>query len=405
MNTSTDRPAVGLRPEIELLLLCIQPARSEAAAERIRILSRQPLDWDLLFRQACRNSVAPLLYWHTRSMDPGWAPAEILSKLEQRFQSVFRRNFFLTGELVKIARCFEARCIPLLAYKGPILATHYENIGLREFHDLDLLVREEDVAQVHDMLVERGFRPRSEEGWPGRAHSLRFARAFDFEMTYENESAGVLIDLHWALMPGFFALPAEASRIWSRAVVVKMAGDSIQTLGPEDLMVLLCMHGTKHIWESLGWICDVASVLRAHPNFDWDVLLGRALQWRTLRALRLGLFLATDLLRADVPEVIRNGIAADGKVMALTAEVRKRLFEGAPVPAGALARSRFLMQSRDTLRDSIHCGLQRVFHPTKAEGWAVDLPRPLFPLYYLLRPLRLARKHATELPGAGPCKP
>ena len=157
----------------------------------------------------------------------------------------------------------------MLAYKGPLLAAYYENIGLREFHDLDLLVREEDVPRVHRQLGERGFQPRSQENWPLRAHSLRFARAFDFEMTYENES-GVTIDLHWALMPGFFALPAGANQIWRRAITANVGGASIQTLGPEDLVLLLCIHGTKHVWESLGWLCDVGWVLRAHPRLRSD---------------------------------------------------------------------------------------------------------------------------------------
>ncbi len=385
----------GLPTQTQLLLLCLQE-QSDATAERIRILTQDAVHWDSVFQQACRHSVAPLFYWRTRKAKLPAIPPEIAFRLEQRFQSVFHRNFFLTGELVKISRCFQQHGIPMLAYKGPLLAAHYENIGLREFHDLDLLIREEDVPRVHQLLGERRFLPRSRENGPGKAHSIRFARAFDFEMTYENLNSGTLVDLHWALMPDFFALPAEARQVWERTLLVDVGGSAIQTLGAEDLLLLLCLHGTKHVWGSLGWVCDVAQVLRAHPNLDWGVLLRRAMRFRTTRALHLGLFLAIELLNAQVPEFIRQGIASDAKVHWLARSVRIQLFEDPSWHLNTRAQSLFLMRSRDTLRDSLRCGMERVFQPTKAEGWVVDLPRALFALYYLLRPMRLLGKYVAS---------
>jgi hypothetical protein len=393
----------NVSPEMKLLLLSIQAEADDASAERIRNLARQPVDWEQLVETAVLHNVAPLLYWHAHTMQPSWVPEETLSKLEQRFHSNFQHNLFMTGELVKIVRRFEQHGIPVLAFKGPLLATCYENIGLREFRDLDLLVREEDVHRADKMLGEAGFRPDALDGQPAQPGSLPFARAFDFEISYANESTGVLIDLHWALMPGCFALPAEANGIWNRSVLVNFSGTRIRTFDPEDLLLFLCLHGTKHKWLSLGWICDIAHVLKAYLDFDWDELYRRAAQLKITRALSLGLFLALELLNAQIPGKVKADIGANRKVMRLVQSVYEQLFENRSLHTGAVANSLFLMRSRDTLGDSIRCGLECLFQPTKAEWQSVVLPRSLFSLYYLLRPMRLIRKHAgkKDLIGSG----
>src|SRR3712207_8653927 len=40
-------------------------------------------------------------------------------------------------------------------------------------------------------------------------------------------------------------------------------------------LLILCVHGTKHIWGRLSWICDVAELLRTQPDMDWEYVLDR----------------------------------------------------------------------------------------------------------------------------------
>jgi hypothetical protein len=66
--------------------------------------------------------------------------------------------------------------------------------------------------------------------------------------------------------------------------------------------VILCVHGTKHVWERLGWICDVAELIRAHPAMDWQRVMALAKSSKSLRMVQLGLFLAHTVLQAELPE-------------------------------------------------------------------------------------------------------
>lgn len=68
-----------------------------------------------------------------------------------------------------------------------------------------------------------------------------------------------------------------------------------------------------------------------------------------------------------------------------------RLFRG---PGQAAV---FFVSSREDIRDAVRCCVQRAMQPTLAEWAAIPLPGSLFSLYYLLRPIRLVRKHSWDM--------
>jgi hypothetical protein len=50
----------------------------------------------------------------------------------------------------------------------------------------------------------------------------------------------------------------------------------VMALVGEDLLLILCAHGAKHLWMALGWICDVAELLRVHRDMNWPDILEEA---------------------------------------------------------------------------------------------------------------------------------
>ena len=55
-----------------------------------------------------------------------------------------------------------------------------------------------------------------------------------------------------------------------------MAGREVRTFSLEDTPLLLCVHGSKHIWERLGWIADIAALTKTSRPVDWTLVLERA---------------------------------------------------------------------------------------------------------------------------------
>src|SRR6185503_8502263 len=105
-------------------------------------------------------------------------------------------NLLLTGELIKLLDSLDARGIPVIPLKGPTLAVRaYGDIGLRQFSDLDVLVRQSDVSRIQALLIENGFTPHQRLTSAQDAALQRFDCSCNFISKH-----GVALDVHWGLV-------------------------------------------------------------------------------------------------------------------------------------------------------------------------------------------------------------
>jgi hypothetical protein len=90
-------------------------------------------------------------------------------------------------------------------------------------------------------------------------------------------------------------------------------------------------------------------------------------------------------------------IEADPKVKALARQVQEQLFWEAERPHTVREEILFHLRSKERLQDKIRYCI-RLPMTTNIRDWAaLPLPRYLFPLYYLIRPVRLVGKHGRKL--------
>jgi hypothetical protein len=175
-----------------------------------------------------------------------------------------------------------------------------------------------------------------------------------------------------------------------------MDGLRVRMFAPEDLLVVLCFHGARHMWERLAWLCDVHRLLQTE-EIHWDRAFARAQRFGARRALGLGPWLCHRTLDAPLPADVLNRVRTDRTVMPLADEVHERLFRDFLGPSFSLGRQfhRFQLRCMDRRHDQARYLLRSVVVPQPEDWNAVPLPEPLFPLYYLIRPIRLAFRYAT----------
>ena len=109
-----------------------------------------------------------------------------------------------------------------------------------------------------------------------------------------------------------------------------------------------------------------------------------------------GLRLASDVLQAAAPKDLLESNPADPMVKPLAAQVRVRLFQDSNAPSQKLAFLRRQLQMRERLRDKARFCVRRAITPNTDDWTRFWLPPPLMPLYYVLRPIRLAGKYALS---------
>ena len=392
------------RPEVQLLLCCGRVRMGADNEARVQMLTQESIDWDYLIRMALRHGMMPLLYWHLSAICPEAVPAPVLDDLKSRFQQNARRNLILAGELRKVLEMLADHQISAIPYKGPMLATFvYGNLALRQFTDLDILVHKSDVLRAKDLLISRGYQPTLQLT---RTQETAYLESnHEYVLWHERD---VLLEVHWAFGPRFFSFAFDPEGVWARAERTSLAGAMVLTLSPEDLLVILCMHHSKDGWDRLEWICGVAELIRRHDRMDWRWVIGQADMLGMRRMLFLGLYLASDVLGAALPEHVLHTVQADRSVRGLARQVRRRLFVERREEQGVFqlsaAQIAFHLGVRERARDKLRYSLRLLLSPGVGDQTFLALPPAVSFLYYPLRPLRLAGKwlvgrmtrHATD---------
>lgn len=365
-------------------------------AARAKALCAGALDWDDVIATARRHGLNPLLYRHLSAIDPEHVPAARLSQLRAQFETNAVRNRLLGAELGKILALFEGHRILAIPYKGPVLAASvYGDLALRRFADLDILVRKEDVLRCTDVLRELGYRPRLALT---RAEEAAYLAA-QCERNFDRNRGRLSVEVHWDIVPRDFAFRIDMERVWNTARPMSVNGMTVLAPLPEDLLLILAVHGSKHLWERLGWLCDIAELVRAHPDLDWASLFVRAGEQGGKRMLLLALVLAGDLLGAPLPARALNEARSDPTVATLGRRISDWLAQGATPAPRSMRALRCHLEMRERLGDRVAHVLRLALTPT-FEDWAwLRLPGGLLGLHYLLRPIRLAAKHGAMLLG------
>jgi hypothetical protein len=390
----TSASAVKIRAEKGLLLCCTRTRVDPARAERIRVLASGELDWPYLYAAAVEHGVAALLYWHLRATCPEAVPTPWMEQLEAAFRQNVRRNLRLSAELFGILESFRAGGVAAIPYKGPVLAEQaYGNLAFRQFADLDIVVRQRDVATAHALLTALGYRADVDVQTVAQAAEGKIPGQYQFT----REVRQSIVELHTEGTLRYFPTPLDLDGLSRRLEPVQLAGREILTFSIEDALPILCVHGSKHFWERLSWIADIAELAQAPQGVDWEVAVRRARELGAERMLFLGLHLANGLLDAPLPEEIRERVRGDPGIGRLAEQVRGQFVSKTRELPGAVQRAMFRVRMRGNVLDGLRYLVRLATAPTEEDWSGVRLGGRFWLLSAVLRPFRLLRKYGLGL--------
>jgi Uncharacterised nucleotidyltransferase len=373
--------------ELDLILACCG-VDADGHLSRVQQILQQGLDWERLFQLADRHGLTPLIFRRlSAEIDPRQSGG--LEALRQQDKANAHRTLWLTLELLNIHRHLQARGLEILPYKGPVLAESlYGNVALRQFTDLDLLVRAEDLPRIKDALGDLGY----ETG-------LRLAQAAErdylksgYEYTFDGARGRNLLEIKWQVLPRFYSIGFDVSKFFERAAAVTIEGQKLNTLCDQDLMLVLCVHAAKHAWRQISWLCDIVQLARSR-SLDWKALRVEAKRLGIERIVAVTFLLARELLGTELPE----GMEPDARTEALARRIVSLITAEEEFDPESLAYFRLIMELRERRRDRVAFWWRLLVTPGAGEWSAVRLPGPLFPLYRVVRVCRLAGRLAASL--------
>jgi hypothetical protein len=262
---------------------------------------------------------------------------------------------------------------------------YYGSVTLRNFNDLDFLVRREDVVAMVELLETEGYRNSEELTRQEFDHYVAEFKEFLFTR------GEISLEPHWSLAGRRYPFDTDYEGFWRRSRRIDFRGTELRVMCGEDSLLVLCLVGAKGRWQRLQMITDVAACLRTFADLDWARVEAMAHETGTLRILQLGLLLAADLAGARLPEKLHRAVHASSPVRRLARDVVKSLaVKPKPprfLPNSPAIFSPLLFRQRERYRDRLHYLWCSTTTPEPFHMRRLPLPKVGFPLYRILVPL------------------
>ncbi len=341
------------------------PAPTGPGAERLSLA-----DGEKMIAIAKGHGVLPLLLRGVDRIGDGSFPPRWIEQLRSVCRVRTLECLRLTGALLEILDLLGAGGIVAIPFKGPSLAAlAYANPAMRQYGDLDILLRREDFGRAVMLMQAAGYSveqdryivsegsARAEVPAPQPRSKFRL----DYDCRLRCPARGIPVELHWRMIPWYFGPPLGVGAGGRPPRSVDLGGRSVQTLPVEDLLIYVCMHGMKHCWDKFLLVYDVAALVDScGDEIDWVHLGERAAGLGVGRMVGVGLRLAEDLLGVAHPSSEHTALANNPDVARIASDLRPRLLsslgwesprDSLPLVGHTASGIVFHLRAKERLRD------------------------------------------------------
>ncbi len=297
-STSSARQAAR-----DILLLCTAGSISPGRKRLVSQTATNDVDWNYLLKLAELHGITPLIARNLNENEDleKVVPDSFRRSIKQVYSRTLFTNVILSRELTSILTVFRQHGIDAIVLKGVTLAEQlYGNLGLRAVSDMDILVRPEDISRAGHLLEEMGYQQLIDsQSWDHPFHEAPYCRQAQFPL---------VVELHRNLDDENL-ISFSQKNIWQRAQSLEMQDGEITVLSPEDNILFLSDHLTKHSTHLLMLLNDIAELLKKYrEKLDWDYIV------KTCRELGLEVVVynslkwAYKLIGAPVPQLILDDL-------------------------------------------------------------------------------------------------
>jgi Uncharacterised nucleotidyltransferase len=368
----------------------VECAHPQPNSRQLNRLFGQSLNCSELCLLAEEQGLLPLLSLRLASTDETLIPFGARQKVKDLHRAHVIFSLRLTGELFRLLEHLGAAKIETVVIKGPVLSMRcYGDPGVRQYSDLDLIVRTKDIQHATELMLEFGYEPRI----PLQAIA---SGRIPGEYVFRRPDTNSIVELHTEHTFRYHPRRLPLEKVLARKTWVSIDHRQVPTLSIEDELVLICIHAAKHLWERLAWVVDIAALLANNPALNWKNVRSAAGEVGAERMLRVGVQLTAELLRAPLSAEMIAYVKSDPAAIKLAGQIADRLAQGGSLEPGILGRAAFRVRMRGGLFEGLSYLLRLSLSPTE-DDWSTKpgSNRPSI-TDAISRPFRLARKYHPQ---------
>ncbi len=262
--------ATLLRPSDKVILLVSKLISTENDIAKIDALLPQINNWDAFAVQVVKRGVAGFFINKLDQFkNKKLIPNEIIFQIEQSYLQTINRSILLLGHYSNAANALQSHEIDVIALKGIYLTEHlYLKIGLRQFSDIDILIRPNNAQKAVEILKSLGYRYRKSV-----PVSDYIREKSDFVHLPPMSLNGVSIELHIKLHREVEKFKMNMDRVFASKISANINGNEGYALDTPHQIIHVALHAHKHFEEgnvNFTSFIDLANLLDTLPNdFYW----------------------------------------------------------------------------------------------------------------------------------------
>ncbi len=292
-----------LTPECRLIF---RTADLNATPAELSEIASAVTDWSRVIgvadRELATSQLARALHGSAMKV-----PADVLEVTRRKALAIEVRMQFLARRIQGTSAVFAERGIPFMLLKGAGVAALVDpTFCSRPMNDVDILVKEGDVARATEAIEASGWEPT-------RDHVLRelLAEAHHLPPFLDPQMPGIRVELHNAHLPETHPFVFDAPMLWSAAQPAPMPFAGAVVPSDEHFVLHASLHfAWQHAMAFGAWrTFRLISMVTRLPAFNWDSLTRAAIDARAATSCYWTLRLAGRLSGIAVPPEVLQRLA------------------------------------------------------------------------------------------------
>lgn len=338
---------------------------------------------------AYSHGVYPLIYKTLKNYQDE-IPSQTLVNMKLIYLDLVKQNMLMTKELLDVVKLLEENGIDAIAFKGPTLSQlAYGDVVSRQYVDLDILVRDNDLDKAQNILLENNYFLR----YDLEEYQKENLKDVVHDISLINKSTGVNIELHWTLSSGEFFIDLEKLDYLSDIKKYQIQNNKIKIFSNEKLFIYLCVHGHKHLWERIEWLVDIVYLIEKE-NIDLEKVIELSKKVDADRIVLSTLLICQKMFNDFKIQLSNRQLIEDKKLNETTKLLLIKIFDdysavNEKMHSKQFSKIQWYMLKTSTNRIKY---LKTFFIPTEEDYLSLRLPKYLTIIYFIIRPFNILKR-------------
>ena len=218
------------------------------------------IDWDTFLELAIKHRVISHILKHSTFLAEK-IPISVYEKLIEIRLEHSKRALNFAIHAIRIHEEFNEQNIKHCFFKGPLLSIDlYNDVGYRNFRDIDVLVNINDVERAKKIIEDFNFTcvyPAIKLTEKQKKINYSISHHYHFVHSIQ----GVEIELHWNMTNPKSFLGLETNNIIFNKENLKVSNYELPYISKIENLVYQAAHGSIHQWYRLFWLKDFSVLI------------------------------------------------------------------------------------------------------------------------------------------------